>query len=202
MSIRIPLTSQPQPAVTAATAGGLRLGLPVAIGASGATTSARELQALRAVAAAAALADPKKALEIVKVAKDTPGAPIGKVKIDDLAPVLQEVVHVQEDRSRAPSAGERQVAVARAIGADSALVAAAFSEVDGNAAATESSLNWVASVDPALLERAANAAARETLFDLIPSQQTRLERIEKRLDGVEERVKKLEDAGRNAGWQI
>jgi hypothetical protein len=146
----------------------VRLALPFAGSVSG-----RQLEVLRAVAAAAALADPTRALQKVKDVRN-PGAPVVGVDENDLAPVLDSVVRAQEDRSGA--AGDaRQKEVAQRLGVDSRLVVAALAGIEGNNAALQASLNWVANENVALLERAAVAANRR--IHLIPDQQGRLQRL-------------------------
>jgi hypothetical protein len=197
VTVRIPLRLPGLPAAVAAPAQRSPVTLPIGIGGSfGGTTStvgAREGQTLRAVAAAASLADVKRALEVAKEARDKPGDSIGNVDANSLLPVLNAVVRVREDRSRGSASTDHQKAVAQAIGADPELVAAAFPQVESNANATGSSLYWVASLDVELLDRAAKAAAREKLFDLIPDQQTRLERLERRVDDLDSRVTNMEN---------
>jgi methyl-accepting chemotaxis protein len=176
--IRIPLTSSD----TAAGLPGIRLGLPIGVG----SASGLQEQVFRAVAAAVALADPQQAQQTVKDARN-PAEDVGAVDRNDLTPVLTEVVRVREDRSRATVTDQHRQ-IAQAVGADPALVAAAFSKVNGaaNANARRSGLNWIASVDVDLLERAARAASRR--FDLIPSPQSRLEHLEDQVKGVDVRV--------------
>jgi methyl-accepting chemotaxis protein len=158
--IKIQLTSSSSG--TAQEAPGVRLALP--FGVSG--TTGRQAEVLRAVAAAAALADPTGALQKIKDTRNLE-APVAGVVDADLAPVLDAVVRAQGDRSGA-AGDNRQQEVSLSVGVDSRLVLAALQVMKANANALTASLNWVATVDLALLERAAIAANRRS--DLIPSQ--------------------------------
>jgi hypothetical protein len=123
---------------------------------------------------------------------------VGKVGLEAMKPILQEVVRVQEDRSRAGAAGEKVTKVARAVKADAVLTAAALEALmkskaraeDKTSSAIDSSLYWVASVDLPLLERAASAA-RGRLVDLIPGREPDL-KLEGKVQALEDRVRKLE----------
>ena len=189
MSLRVPVSLEPLRGVVAEGGGGLRI--PLGLGLGQRPMTARQVQVLRAVAAAAALNDPGAALTRAKEAHDDPAAAL-EVDAERLVPVLRAVTDVQDDRSGAPAASELHQAVARSVGADAVLAATAEAEVKRSAEAAENALKWVASIDPELLERAARAAARIQQFELIPDTPSRLERIEPKLQELEGRVEKLE----------
>lgn len=184
MSIAIPLST-----ASAATGArpGIRLALPFGAGAAAASAlvvSGPKSDALRAVAVAASVVALERALEVVKQARDNPATPVGNIDKGLLLPVFQAVQRVQEDRSSAPSADDTLAAVARAVGADAALAAAARASLDqgrnpgGKTTPTiDSCLNWVASVNVDLLDRCAQQV-RARLIDVFPDQQTRLKRVE------------------------
>jgi len=190
MTVNIPVNLGP-PAASAA--GGGPLTLPLGIGGAvsklASAVGSREARALRAVAAAAPIARPRRALEVAKEAREDPGASFGKAAEIDLKPVLEKVVQAQQDRSGAPTPTGIERAVAREVGADPVLVAAASSVVKGSDAAADASLYWVASVNLDLYERATRAAVRESLLDTIPPQQSQA-----RLDEIEARVTSLDTA--------
>jgi hypothetical protein len=177
--IRIPLTTSSSPG-TALTASGLRL--PVPFGAIG--TSGRPAEVLRAVAAAAALADPTGTSQKVKDTRN-PDTAVEAVDDDDLKPVLDAVVRVQADRTGA-AGDSRQQEVASSVGVDSRLVVAAQQVMQANAEALEASQNWVAAIDLPLLERAAVAAHRRS--DLIPGQQAQSQRLNEQVTALKTRV--------------
>jgi len=177
MNISIPLSSN---AAAGPLSPQVRIGLPVSLGGTPGTlgAGARETQVLRAVAAAAASANLKGTLEVLKTAKDTPADVIGGVDRAAVEPVLIQVTSVQQDRKKGGTADERTAAIARAIGADPQLAAAAREQIkaaDGVLAKT--CAYWVATVDAALLERAA-AAARAQEISAVPSPETQIARIE------------------------
>jgi hypothetical protein len=189
----IPLRIRP-PAAREGTRGiGLNIPLGLAIGQGGTMLGqGRETQVLRAVGAAVALSDPARALALAKQAKETPETVINPaLDLAHLLPVLQAVGRAQDDRSTAPAVSEQHQTVARAAGADPALVAAAHAVVDKNKDARDNGLNWVASIDAELLDRAARAGARDKQLDLVPNQTTRLERLEASVVSLTERVDKL-----------
>jgi hypothetical protein len=170
--IRIPLTTSSSPG-TALTASGLRL--PVPFGAIG--TSGRQAEVLRAVAAAAALADPTGTSQKVKDTRN-PDTAVEAVDDDDLKPVLDAVVRVQADRTGA-AGDSRQQEVASSVGV-------AQQVMQANAEALEASQNWVAAIDLPLLERAAVAAHRRS--DLIPGQQAQSQRLNEQVTALKTRV--------------
>ena len=176
--IKIPLTSSSSG--TADAAPGVRLALPFSV--SG--TTGRQAEVLRAVAAAAALADSTGALQKVKDTRN-PEVAVAAVVDADLEPVLDAVVRAQGDRSGA-AGDNRQQEVALSVGVDSRLVLAALKVMQADADALEASLNWVATVDLALLERAAIAANRRS--DLIPSQQAQPQRLNDQVTTLKGRV--------------
>ncbi|MDP1913222.1 hypothetical protein [Brevundimonas sp.] len=184
MSIAIPLST----ASTAAGARpGIRLALPFGAGAAAASAlvvSGPKSDALRAVAVAASVIALERALDVVKQARDDPATPVGNIDKDLLLPVFQAVQRVQEDRTSGPSADDTLAAVARAVGADAALAAAARAALDQGrnpgdktTPTIDSCLNWVASVNVDLLDRCAQQV-RARLIDVFPDQQTRLKRVE------------------------
>ena len=226
MSIRIPLNLQPR-VVSSATSSrpGIRLNLPLRlVSFLGTATTAeqereaqvpsspdqgRDAQVLRAVAAAASLSTPRRALELAQEARDNPENVIAPTLTDEqkrgLNSMLLAVTRVQDDRSGAPIPNAAHQAVARAVGVDPVLVAAAHAEIERDDTVADPGLQWVASVNGELLDHAARAGAREKQLGLVPSQLSRLDRLENDMADVKEnvtqlddRVQKLENAARGA----
>jgi hypothetical protein len=172
------------------------LNIPLGLGQTAALVgdaSQREVQVVRAVAAAAALAAPGKALQIAKAAKDDPAAFAEPAAIAEnlLSPILAAVDRAMADRQVDPPPTARQIAAARAVGADPVLVAAAQAALQaGPRDAAETAMIWVAAINPQRLEAAAGAGARRRQLELVPqpSQQRRLDQIEARLKALEDRA--------------
>lgn len=168
-----------------ASPGGMRVVLPaLRFGGTSANSSAQNTDALRAVAAAAASVAPGMAKLCAKVAKKEPHTAHGEyeAKANDLKPVLAAVVAARDSRSTVAPTDVGQ-AVARAVGANPPLVAAAAKAL-ATQAATEGALWWVATLDRGLLARAGEAATRATLLTLPgPASQ---------LDDVKAKVTQLE----------
>jgi hypothetical protein len=188
MSVTIPFPAQPVPAGEAPRTGVL---IPLRLGGAAATATTsqqdREQAVLRAVAAAVALSHTAESLTVAieaQEADDDPGARFAAVlgAEADLRVVLDEVVRVQSDPSKAPSVSEEQRVVAQAVGADAVLVAAAHAKVAGNDAAALAARQWVVVVDAALLERAARAAARRELVSRPPAPAVDLTQLEAKID--------------------
>jgi uncharacterized membrane protein YgcG len=163
-------------------------------------TSSAKQGVVRAVAAAVALKDPGASLEKAKLARDEPGQVIDPSQIDDihLRKIISAVEAARENPSDAKPSNDIVVA-ARAAGADARLAAAAFNVVNTDANALTHGINWAAALDGPLLERAARAAARESLLSRVPDHLTRLARVEERLDSLDARVTALETAGGTGG---
>ena len=188
MSITIPLG--------VAAPGGTAVSAPAL---SFATGSSKQV-VVRAVAAAVALKDPGTCLDKTKLAKDSPGQVINPALVDatQLRKILSAIDTARENPSDAKPSADIQAA-SRAAGADPRLAAAAFTVVNTDAVALTNGINWVAALDPTLLEKTARAAASETLLEQIPDQLTRLSRLEERVDGLELRVTALETAAGGSG---
>jgi hypothetical protein len=217
MSVNFPLSLGARPAPAA---GGSTVALPIGLGggrlgALARAVTARESPALRAVAAAAPIAQPQRALEVAKEARDNPEVTLGKLVDADLKPVLDKVIQAQRDRSGAPTPSGVERVVAREVGADPVLVAVASSVLRTNAQATDAALYWVALANLDLHERATRAAVRETLLDRIPVLPTpsggqprpddsdaRMTAFEAALSGFDATVKSLDTAVKNLDARI
>ncbi|MGE5828270.1 MAG: hypothetical protein ACM30G_07880 [Micromonosporaceae bacterium] len=217
MSVNFPLSLGARPA---SRAGGSTVALPVNLGGPGLlapNVTARESRALPAVAAAAPIAQPQRALEVATQARENPGVTLSQLVEADLKPVLDAVIHAQSDRSGAPTPTEVERVVAREIGADPVLVAVASSVVRANTQAADAVLYWVASADLDLYERATRAAVRETLLAKIPVLTTqapsggqpgpgdsgaRMMALETAVDGLEATVKSVDSTVKNLNAQI
>jgi len=188
MSVIIPI----RPLTATSVAGSGNALLPIGLG-GGTGTSAvekRELEVLKAVAAAVAISDTADSLTTAseaQAADEDPGARFAGIVVADLRVVVDEVRRVQGDRKGAAGPDEEQRVVALAIGADPVLVAAASAKVaDDNVSAA--GRDWVASIDPALLERAARAAARREFLNAGAAADSEVTLIKSRLDAIERRL--------------
>jgi hypothetical protein len=191
MTVSIPVSLGP-PAASVARRGAVTLPLGGVGGRLGAV-GRREARILRAVAAAAPIARPRRALEVAREVRDDPGASFDNVVVNELNPVLEKIAQAMQDRSGAPTPTDVERAVAREIGADPVLVAAASSVVKDSDPAADASLYWVASVNLDLHERATRAAVREKLLDTIPSEQSqaRIDQVEAKVSGLDTRLTDL-----------
>jgi BMFP domain-containing protein YqiC len=197
MSVQIPLNGSAQSATATR---GVTIPIGGTLQAPRFFGSSREEKVVRAVAAAAALQDPAAALELAKQAVNDPGAVAGNV-IDRpaLDPVLQTVAAAVDSPAAAQPTSEQRAA-ARAVNVDAALVATAQSAVlaGGETAVTEAR-EWVADIEPVLLERAAQAGLRQRNIDFVPARAAVSVSTSSRLDALEQRVKALEQAQTPAG---
>lgn len=197
MSVQIPLNGSAQ---TATAARGVTIPIGGSVQVPRVFGSSREEKVIRAVAAAAALADPAAALELARQAVNDPGTVAGNtVDRPTLDPVLQKVAAAVDAPAAAQPTTEQRAA-ARAVNVDAALVAAAQSAVQagGEAAATEAR-EWVADIEPVLLERAAQAGLRQRNIDFVPAKAAASLSTASRLDALELRVKALEQAQTGSG---
>ncbi|MFG1934408.1 hypothetical protein ACGFK1_27765 [Mycobacterium sp. NPDC048908] len=192
MSVQIPLNGSAQSPTAAR-------GVTIPIGGAAQVPrffgSSREEKVVRAVAAAAALQDPAAALELAKQAVNDPGGVAENViNRPALDPVLQAVA-AAVDAPAAVQPTSEQRAAARAVNVDAALVATAQLAVQagGDTAATEAR-EWVADIEPVLLERAAKAGLRQRNIDFVPARAAVSLSTSSRLDSLEQRVKALEQA--------
>jgi hypothetical protein len=192
MSVQIPLNGA---SASASASGGVAIPIGSTLQVPQVFGASREEKVVRAVAAAAALQDPAAALELAKQAINDPGAVAGNV-IDrpTLDPVLQQVAAAVDAPAAAQPTSEQRAA-ARAVNVDAALVAAAQSAVQagGETAATEAR-EWVADIEPVLLERAAQAGLRQRNIDFVPARAAVSLSTSSRLDALDQRVKALEQA--------
>ena len=186
MSVQIPINGSAQ---AAAESRGVRIPLGTRLPLFG---TSREEKVVRAVAAAAALQDPAAALQLAAQAADDPGAVAGNV-IDRAAldPVLGQVSAVL-DAGGGPQPSAEQNAAAKAVDIDAALVAAAQAALQADAKRLPAALDWVADIEPVLLDRAARAGLRQHNVDFVPKVTGTVE--SSRLDDIERRLKALEDA--------
>jgi hypothetical protein len=190
MSVQIPINGSSPPAA------GSR-GVRIPIGTTlpvGLFRTSREEKVVRAVAAAAALQDPAEALKLAQQAVDDPSTVAGNA-IDRTAldPVLAQVSTVL-DAGGGPQATDEQTAAAKAVDVDAALVAVAQAalQADATRASTTQAREWVADIEPVLLERAARAGLRQRNVDFVPKVAGTV--ASSRLDDIERRLKALEDA--------
>jgi hypothetical protein len=98
------------------------------------------------------------------------------------------------DRGGGPSATAEQSAAARAVGVDAALVAVAQAGLTADT--TTEAREWVALIEPVLLERAAHAGLRRRNIDLVPKTTGTV--ATSRLDDIERRLKALEEGQKTA----
>jgi hypothetical protein len=192
MSVIIPI--RPLAATSVATGSAaplLPIGLGLGLGGTGTgSVEKRELEVLKAVAAAVAIADTADSLTVAAAAQfadEDPGARFAGIVTTDLRVVVDEVRRVQGDRKGAPGPDEEQRVVALAVGADPVLVAAAFAKV-GDDDVSAAARDWVASIDPLLLERAARAAARREFLNPGAATDSEVTVIKSRLDAIEKRL--------------
>jgi hypothetical protein len=165
--------------------------LPFNFGLGSGSASTREQRVLRAVAGGAAIRMPVEAMQLVKQARDDASLVVNPV-IDEalLLPLLAAVDRRTTDRAGAPAASELHVAVATAVGVDPVLVATADAALaDRNDIAIEA-LQWVAAIEPTLLEKAAVAGARRRQLGRLPdavtqTTVTQIAQFEARLREVE-----------------
>lgn len=165
-----------------------------ATGGSGgiAGVDSRRSETVRAVAVAVASARLDLALELLGVLKDNPAiavASFNKAAKDVLQPVLVAVTTVQDNRARGGTANPRLASACAIVGADPLLAAAAYAAITtGDDQAQQNSawacLYWVGSIDPVLLERAANAARGQGV-DQVPETVTVVADLDKRLRAAE-----------------
>ena len=196
MPVTLPFTLGASAAAPATARGPVTLPLSFGGGATGASllgSPDRQVQVLRAVAAAAAVKRPADAIATAKEAVDSPASLFANLPDQALLrPVLIAVVPLLTDRTGAPTADDDVKAAAEAIGADPALSMAAFNAMTDEAATA--SVRWVALVDATLLDRAARAAQRRHQLALVTpaAESGRIEQIAARLDALEKRVAALE----------
>lgn len=177
-------------AATSAAAGSTTF-LPIGFGGTGTgSVEKRELEVLKAVAVAVAIVDTAESLTAAakaQAATEDPGVRFAGIVAANLRVVVDEVRRVQGDRKGAPGPDEEQRVVALAVGADPVLVAAASAKVgDDNVSAA--ARDWVASIDPVLLERAARAAARREFLNPGAATDSEVAVIKSRLDAIEQRL--------------
>lgn len=202
MSIKIPLNLQ-RPAVTAgeAAAPGLRVSLPIGLPGvtpTGPAAGRRETQVLRAVTAAAAALQPGEALRLARLGEHEPWKLLGEFDSDAkkaaLGAVLEAVVKAVDDGASVAVSDEHHRAVASAIGASATLTAVARDALEARPDAMKPALGWAGWLDRVSLEKAGRAAVTAELA-LIPDLETRLDRIEDAVAGLDQRVAALEQQG-------
>lgn len=181
MIIKLGPASTPA-SIAPASPGGLRLVLPaLRLGGATAYSNGQNTDVLRAVAAAAAAAEPGRAKQFAKEATDEPGKAHDEYDENEARPVLLAVVVSRDSRSTdAPK--EVALAVARRVGANPPLVAAAAKALTTDARIT-AALWWVATLDKELLARAGQAATRASLLKL-PSPDSALDSVKEELADV------------------
>jgi hypothetical protein len=173
---------------------GLLLPLPARLGGGGSSITQRELEVLKAVAAAVAISHTVESLTLAREAQrddEDPGTRLKDIDADDLAVVLDEVRRIQGNRSGAAGPDEEQRVVAAAVGADAVLVAAAHAKVKESAAVSKAARDWVAAIDPRLLETAARAGARREFLNA-PKPPADLA---KQIAALDERLTRIEKGG-------
>ena len=197
MSVQIPLNG---PSPSASASGGVTIPIGSTLQVPQLFGSSREEKVVRAVAAAAALQDPAAALALAKQAIDDPATVAGNVIDPVLNPVLQTVATAVDSPSAAQPSSE-QSAAARAVKVDAALVAAAeaaLKTATSNEVPTTEAREWVAHIEPVLLERAARAVLRQRNLNLVPTKPT-APVATSRLEAIERRLKTLEEAQKTGG---
>ncbi|MCW8934385.1 MAG: hypothetical protein OQK98_06650 [Gammaproteobacteria bacterium] len=197
MSINIPLKlKQNSPVLSASANSGARLNLPINVSGvnsvSSLFSSDRKTQTLRAVAAAVSLQKADDALKKAKEAKDHPeNVVIPEISDEKLSELISAVNDTQDNSANAQKATAEQVAAARAIGANPALVRAAFDKMQEDDAYLKNGMAWVAAFDGDLLESAAREGARRIMLDKVPVKEN-LQGLENRIDSLEDKIKGLE----------
>ena len=152
----------------------------------------------RAIAAAASLIKPDTALLKAKEAKENPeniiNPQLDEVKLNEL---ISAVNQVQDNSADAPTPNDEQIAAARSVGVSPVLVRAALDKMEENNIYVTTGIDWVAAVDANLLESAARAGTKVKLLDLVPSQQDRITKLEKKVNSLDARVSELEKVRKN-----
>ncbi len=197
MSLQIPLNG---PSASASASGGVTIPIGSTLRVPQVYGVSREEKVVRAVAAAAALQDPAAALALAKQAVEDPATVGGNVIDPVLNPVLQTVATAIDSPSAAQPSSE-QSAAARAVKVDAALVAVAetaLKTATSTAVPTTEAREWVAHIEPFLLERAARAVLRQRNLNLVPTKPT-APVATSRLNAVEQRLKTLEEAQKTGG---
>jgi hypothetical protein len=189
MSVIIPI----RPSAASTAAGNAPALLSIGLGGVSGISSVekRDQEVLKAVAAAVAISHTADSLTVAaeaQAADEDPGARFTAIVVADLRGVVDEVRRVQGDRKGAAGPDEEQRVVAAAVGADPVLVAAAFAKVSVSETVSSAARDWVASVDPALLERAARAGARREFLNAGAPSDSEDNVIKARLDAVEARL--------------
>jgi hypothetical protein len=201
LTLNLGTTGDAPPATGGATAGApagataikLPFNFGLALG-NASNASTREQRVLRAVAGGAAIRMPAEAMHLVKQARDNPSSVVNPA-IDEtlLLPLLAAVDRRSTDRAGAPAASDIHTAVAATLGVDAVLVATADAALaDRNDIASEA-LQWVAAIEPTLLEKAAITSARRRQLDRLPdpvgqSTVNQLAQLEARLREVEKQL--------------
>lgn len=197
MSMNIPLNLNKNSANAGSSSGtGLRLNLPINFGSRGNVTSLltvdRQIQILRAVAAAASLLKASDAVKKAKQAKESLEDVIEPNLDDDkLNELILAVKDVQDNPSHAGTPSAEQIAAARAIGAKPALVHAAFKKMEESEAYLSNGMAWVAAVDGGLLDLSAREGAKRLMLDKVPVKQD-LASLGERIEQLESKVQELE----------
>lgn len=189
MSVQVPLRLAAGPAPVAR---GAALRFPALSLGGGVASDERENRVLRAIAAAATLKAPKKALALVQSAKDDPASVIVEDIDAKVVAVIDAVTNAADvaPSNVTPDATHR--AVAAAVGADPILVKVASDKLADDA--VDAVRCWVGSLDVTLLERGGRAAVRVKLLKL-PSAPQSADTVKTEISTLKDRVLKLE-AGR------
>ena len=137
MSMNIPLNLSGNSRLAGSSPGkGMRLNLPINFGgnvSSGLFSTNRQTQTLRAVAAAASLRKSSDALKKARQYEESPEDLIEpNLAEDKLNELILAVKEVQDNPSNACTPTAEQIAAARAIGANPALVRAAYDKMEEN----------------------------------------------------------------------
>lgn len=197
MRINLPLNqASERNSLVSSSAKGLKLNLPInlsaARGVRGIFSSTRQVQVLRAVAAAASVHKADEALKKVKEALESPESVIvpnlAEEKLDEL---IQTVKVVLDNPSEGQRPTAEQTAAARAIGADPVLVRAAYDKMAESDDYLFNGLAWVAAVDAKLLDRSAREGTRRLMLDKVPARQD-LITLRGRIETLEDKVKELQ----------
>ena len=173
---------------------GLLLPLPARLGGGGSSITQREQEVLKAVAAAVAISHTAESLTLAREAQrksEDPGTRLKNIDSDDLAVVLDEVRRVQGNRTGAAGPDEEQRVVAAAVGADAVLVAAGYAKVKESDAVSKAARDWVAAIDPKLLETAARAGARREFLNAPKPPAD----VAKQIAALDQRLTKIEKGG-------